>query len=514
MRTKIILVGPPAAGKTTIRKLFFEGENSSNLLEYALQPTFGEESLIFRTLKEEIGIFDLAGQENERWLESNEKAIFNNTKSIIVIIEISEDIEKILNFIDKVIHVKKEMSSSAHLFVLIHKIDLKTQFNLKRIKKNLNNQIKKRDIQKLYFTSIKEKYFTHTFGNILEILRLTLSESINSKLIGSELLKAAVKALYYIKTEVLDSAKELQLKLNLTNQEIKTLIDHLISKEMFEYSQVDSKGDQKTLLKLTSKGLSQIEYFSENLHLDDLLQSDTIIKKVLERFESIPPFIGYLISDSDGKTLAIVELEENLLTSILENQTEREDADQSFDIELIPMFISALEKFSKEINIQDLSDFSLNGINLNMHIYNFHDFVVTLFLNPNTHIKPLEYFIKNHFIDLFKKYEEEFALFVDHGSLSIRERLKEEESEWLNELNDSYKRDQFNLDYIDLQNAKELYQEIDKLQEKIEMHHSIELKKVKTLKINFMKVLLKDNLKAVKDIAKKIQDLKIKYHIN
>jgi hypothetical protein len=149
-----------------------------------------------------------------------------------------------------------------------------------------------------------------------------------------------------------------------------------------------------------------------------------------------------------------------------------------------------------------------------MHIYNFNDFIVTLFLNPNTNIKPLEYFIKNHFIDLFKQYEEEFDFFVEHGSLSIRGELKEEESEWLSELNDSYKRDQFDLDYLDLHNARELYQEMDKLQEKIEMHHSIELKKVKTLKINFMKVLLKDDLKAVKEIAKKIQDLKIKYHIN
>ena len=78
MSKKIIFIGPSGAGKTTIRKIFFEGENSKKLLEYALEPTYGEESLILRLpgLNEDIGIFDLAGQENHRWLETNENEIF------------------------------------------------------------------------------------------------------------------------------------------------------------------------------------------------------------------------------------------------------------------------------------------------------------------------------------------------------------------------------------------------------------------------------------------------------
>ena len=78
MSKKIIFVGPSGAGKTTLRKLFFEGENSTKLLEYALEPTYGEESLILRLpgIKEDIGIFDLAGQENERWLSTAENSIF------------------------------------------------------------------------------------------------------------------------------------------------------------------------------------------------------------------------------------------------------------------------------------------------------------------------------------------------------------------------------------------------------------------------------------------------------
>ena len=83
MSKKVIFVGPSGAGKTTLRKIFFEGENASKLLEYALEPTYGEESLILRLpgLNKDVGVFDLAGQENHRWLESEDKSIFIDTNN-------------------------------------------------------------------------------------------------------------------------------------------------------------------------------------------------------------------------------------------------------------------------------------------------------------------------------------------------------------------------------------------------------------------------------------------------
>ena len=48
MSKKIIFVGPTNAGKTTLRKVFFESENSSILLEFVLKPTHGKESILLK----------------------------------------------------------------------------------------------------------------------------------------------------------------------------------------------------------------------------------------------------------------------------------------------------------------------------------------------------------------------------------------------------------------------------------------------------------------------------------
>ncbi|MEJ2279358.1 MAG: ADP-ribosylation factor-like protein [Candidatus Lokiarchaeota archaeon] len=143
MSKKLIFIGPPGAGKTTLKKIFFQGENSNKLLEYALEPTYGEESLIFRLseLNKELGIFDLAGQENDRWF-SEDKAIFQDAKIILVILDISDGFEEIVDFIRKVIKLRNNTSSTSKVIVFIHKIDLATPFLIQKIKSTLKKYFK------------------------------------------------------------------------------------------------------------------------------------------------------------------------------------------------------------------------------------------------------------------------------------------------------------------------------------------------------------------------------------
>lgn len=160
MAKKVIFVGPSGAGKTTLRKIFFEGENASKLLEYALEPTYGEESLILRLhgLNEDVGVFDLAGQENQRWLESEDKSIFSETEVILIFIDITADFDFILDFIRKVIAIRKEITPDSFIYVLMHKIDLVGHKKIRDIRTGIRSSFPKEKGIKILFTSLKKQY--------------------------------------------------------------------------------------------------------------------------------------------------------------------------------------------------------------------------------------------------------------------------------------------------------------------------------------------------------------------
>ncbi len=87
------------------------------------------------------------------------------------------------------------------------------------------------------------------------------------------------------------------------------------------------------------------------------------------------------------------------------------------DIELIPMFISALEKFSMEINIKDLSGFNLSGTNLNMQIFGYDNYTVTFFMNPNINKEVVESQIYIYFFNLFEDNKNLFKDAIRIGSI-------------------------------------------------------------------------------------------------
>ena len=179
MSKKIIFVGPSGAGKTTLRKIFFEGENVTKLLEYALEPTYGEESLILRLpgLNEDIGVFDLAGQENERWLETEDKSIFCNTKVILVIIDITLELDRIIDFIKKIILIRDELTPITSIYVLMHKIDLVTQNTLTGIKNDIFKNFPDKKRVEFKFTSLKKQYFSQTFTDFIDIMKTIMVDN-------------------------------------------------------------------------------------------------------------------------------------------------------------------------------------------------------------------------------------------------------------------------------------------------------------------------------------------------
>jgi len=174
------------------------------------------------------------------------------------------------------------------------------------------------------------------------------------------------------------------------------------------------------------------------------------------------------------------------------------------------MFISALEKFSKEINIQNLSGFNLMGTNLKMQIFGFDNYTVTFFCNPNIYIKLIEYEIKNYFTNLFESNKEKFKESIRSGSLDNIDELNQLGRKWLEELNKSYEHSIIDLELFDIESAKNLYNGLEDFQEITNLEFSIILEKIKKLKLNLMKAIVAEDFEEVKVLAKIFQELKIK----
>jgi len=508
MNKKLIFIGPPGSGKTTIRKVFFEGENSSELLKYALEPTFGQESLIFKMFDEEIGLFDLAGQENKRWLESEDKKIFFNANIIIIVIEAPTDIKEIVRFTNRLVDIREELAPKSKLYLFLHKIDLFDEIKIQILKRQLKDHKKNLNLTKIFFTSIKSQYLIQTFSYLIEIIKSNLEGQISRNLIDSKFLNEVIRLLYYLNKEVVMTEKDIQLKLNVSQKNTKKLIIHLLEKGHIEFT----KAQGNRIYTLTEKGKAHFEYITNSFNLDNFyeFENDIFIPEFPTKKE-IPLFIGFFISDENGRTILIIELYKGVLNEYLSEPKLQEFQKRSMNIELIPMFISALQKFSKEINIKSLSGFILKGINLKMQIIIFGKYTVTFFINPNIYLKPIEYKIKNYFLELFDDYEVQLEHFKDSGSLLKDTEIKEKCLKWMKKMNQEYRDLIMKLESYDHRQGKILYNNLDHLQDQLNIEISVLTEKIKTLKVNLLKAILNKDSIQIKKISEKVQDIRLKF---
>ncbi len=506
MSKKIVIVGPSGAGKTTLRKVFFEGESSTKLLEYALEPTYGEESLILR-LSEDVGIFDLAGQENDRWFTTEDKAVFYNTKIIIVVLDASAETDSFLEFIARVVEIRNLLTPSSYIYILIHKIDLISDKQLKEVKYRFNHDISSKTLMRAFFTSIKKEYFISTLSVFTEIMIACLKDEDTVEKFDYIFIEEAIRLSYLINKEVVVSKKNLKDKLNRTEFFIDNLVTHLKAKKFLETRLVDGE----EIIKLTDLGRKYYNEVLKKFSLENIfpLIEPEMLSDVPSSLE-IPPFIGALIADKDGRSLLTIELFEGALLTYLINPN-RSTANSKADIELIPMLVSALEKFSMEINIKDLSGFNLRGTNLNMQIFGYDNFTVTFFMNPNINIEVVESTIYNYFFNLFEDNKKLFKSALQTGSIDNILPFQESGRKWLKELNEAYKEMVINLKVIDIDKAKLLYSKLDELYKDISRNFSITLEKIKTLKINLVKSLAQKDFEELRNIGNRIQEIMVKY---
>ena len=182
-KNKIVLVGPPGVGKTSIQKVFFERKSPISLLKYPLEPSRGVNSNVYSAFDTDIGVFDLAGQENNIWFSNKGKDIFNESNIIICVFDIRNSLESIIKFLIKIYKLKKELNlRSCKIIAFLHKIDLRSNpyiyHKLKNIQDFITIQHPHGKDFEIYETSITKDYFYKTYCIISSILNLIYQKNL------------------------------------------------------------------------------------------------------------------------------------------------------------------------------------------------------------------------------------------------------------------------------------------------------------------------------------------------
>jgi hypothetical protein len=159
--------------------------NPFYLLQNSLPPTRGFNTVSYQFQDDEVGLFDLAGQENENWF-NQDREIFAYTDLIICVFDVNSYLNDLFDFIKKLMILIKEIGlGTLSLAILLHKIDLTETLYLQHKVKAIEEFVEKEvtGIKKIsiHTTSISKEYFLDTYDKMAEIFLDVFQDKLNYK---------------------------------------------------------------------------------------------------------------------------------------------------------------------------------------------------------------------------------------------------------------------------------------------------------------------------------------------
>ncbi|MFX1258093.1 MAG: GTPase [Promethearchaeota archaeon] len=197
MATKITLIGKPEMGKTTIKKVIFEGENPNTLMLFPLEATIGTKYSVYDFMDVKISLVDTPGQSMPILLEDEEKQIqiFENASAIIYIFDYAVWIaqpQDIINDIKKIFNIIQDRKFEAKIFLYLHKIDLinqKIRGKLQILKNQIINLLELPVELPIYFTSLHPDLIYSIYNAISDTISSFSSEATNLKALVNKVIK-------------------------------------------------------------------------------------------------------------------------------------------------------------------------------------------------------------------------------------------------------------------------------------------------------------------------------------
>ncbi len=344
-----------------------------------------------------------------------------------------------------------------------------------------------------------------------------LINEISTGILKETQLDSIIKVLYCVNHEIVVSKKGLPIKLKLPANEINSAFDYLVKNGFLEVMTVN----EVELYSLSDKAKRDfnvvLKDVDSNGELGGLLKS---LESENNGFGSSddkkPSLVGCFIADKGGKTLLTLELYEGALEECIKGQAE--ELNPEFDIELIPMFVSALEKFSQNINMQELSELRMTGINMKLQTFSYDKYTITFFINPQINLEAINDKIKDYFGVLFSKYKDDFELTLKTGIVDNIAHLNSLGREMLKELNKyvylvEFKHLIINLDKYDQTHAKTLYGKLNQLYSDCQFKFLLTMEKIKKLKLYLLKTMFDEDLQEFRNIINKTQEINSKLNL-
>ena len=206
MARKLLLLGRAGVGKSTLKKIIFEGEDPSELLHHSLEPTRGIETSNYSWLDLELSIFDTSGQELDNLLkeESEQIIAFGNTAAVIYIFDYNNwqsNSQDIADEIKEVHEIIRRINKEAKLMIIFHKIDLIPEAirnNVKILTYQIQNIVNLPIKSLLYFTSIAEDYIYSVHNAFSEILSRFSEKTLSLKKTLDASVRDSSKSICYI----------------------------------------------------------------------------------------------------------------------------------------------------------------------------------------------------------------------------------------------------------------------------------------------------------------------------
>jgi len=201
-KKKIVLLGRPAVGKTTIEKVFFEGNDPATLMAAPLPPTVGLSTVIVPWLDTSVSIFDHPGQYMARVREDEEKYTFILEQAFVVVYIIDctrwqADRKDVKFDIDGIKAITKKNQLDANIVLFCHKYDLLSEGNREETRLEIEAWAREESVP-VHFTSIAPGFLHLLYDAFYVLLGAASPEAARIKEILDKNLAGCKRTLCFI----------------------------------------------------------------------------------------------------------------------------------------------------------------------------------------------------------------------------------------------------------------------------------------------------------------------------